>query len=70
MHINIKNLQDHDILTGIITTLIMLIIINICSFVVPVGFNQILHIGSIIAIILLMVAIIGQLLEKNNTNKL
>lgn len=68
MHINIKNLQDHDILTGIITTLIMLIIINICSFVVPVRFNPILHIGSIIALILLIVAIIGQLLEKPNKN--
>lgn len=70
MHINIKKLKDHDILAGIITTLIMLIIINICSFAVPVGFNHILHIGSIIVIILLIVAIIVQLLEKHTKNKL
>lgn len=73
MHINIKKLKDHDILAGIITTLIMLImliIINICSFAVPVGFNHILYIGSIITIILLIVVIIVQLLEKHTKNKL
>lgn len=70
MHINIKNLQDHDILTGIITTLIMLILINICSLIVPIRFNPILHIGSILALILLIVAIIVQLVEKPNENKL
>lgn len=70
MHINIKKLKDHDILAGIITTLIMLIIINICSFAVPVGFNHILYIGSISVIILLIVAIIVQLLEKHTKNKL
>lgn len=61
---HIKNLQDHDLLTGIITTLIMLILINICSFIVPIKFNPILHIGSIIVLMLLITAIIVQLLEK------